>query len=37
MRQNKNCSQEVVQSSFRVRIDCCNSKYYVELCSINTE
>ncbi len=31
--QNKNCSQEIVESSFRVRVDYCYSKYYVELCS----
>jgi len=29
--QNKNCSQEIVESSFRVRVDYCYSKYYVEL------
>ena len=35
--QNKNCSQEIVESSFRVRVDYCYSKYYVELCSKTTE
>ena len=35
--QNKNCSQEIVESSFRVRVDYCYSKYYVELCSRTTE
>ena len=35
--QNKNCSQEIVESSFRVRVDYCDSKYYVELCSRTTE
>lgn len=33
----ENCSQEYVESSFRVRIHYCYSKYYVELCSVVTE
>lgn len=33
----ENCSQEYVESSFRVRIHSCYSKHYVELCSVVTE
>ncbi|SJM20371.1 hypothetical protein PGIN_13-1_01700 [Porphyromonas gingivalis] len=33
----ENCSQEYVESSFRARIHCCYSKYYVELFSMVTE
>ena len=33
----ENCSQESVESSFRVLIYCCFSNNYVELCSTVTE
>ena len=34
---NKNCSQEFVESSFRVLVFYCYSNNYVELCSWDTE
>ena len=34
---NKNCSQEFVESSFRVLVFYCYSNNYVELCSWATE
>ena len=37
LRQNKNCSQEFVQSTHRVHANCCYSNKYVELCSVVTE
>jgi len=37
LKQNKNCSQEFVQSTHRVHANCCYSNKYVELCSVVTE
>ena len=37
LKQNKNCSQEFVQSTHRVHANYCYSNKYVELCSVVTE